>query len=382
MHKKIKQMSVFLFTIIGLTCFHLTGKAEIMTSLTQRQQSIVGISALTAVGNWDKLNTTLHTALDNGLTVNEIKEILLQMYAYTGFPKSLNGINTLITVQQERHKLGIRDNAGPEPQLLPSETNRYAYGKSVVEKLFGPEKGKALYAISVPATDTFLKEHLFADIFSRGILSFQDRELATVSALAALETVEPMLQAHMTGALNTGLTTEQLNGMIDMIDALLGEEPANKARAILAGISGTQSAPQNMARIDTVFARGEKNPYGQFFTGQTYLQRLSEYDDIWHASIANVTFEPKARTNWHTHTGGQILLVTGGAGYYQEKGKAARRLRKGDVVRIPFHVEHWHGAAPDSWFSHISLETNGIDNKVDWLNPVTDTEYETATKGE
>lgn len=95
--------------------------------------------------------------------------------------------------------------------------------------------------------------------------------------------------------------------------------------------------------------------------------------------MANVTFEPAARTNWHTHSGGQILLVMDGIGYYQEKGQPARRLTKGDVVRIPPDVNHWHGAAPNSWFVHVSLETNGETNKVTWLEPVTDEEYRGAT---
>ena len=123
------------------------------------------------------------------------------------------------------------------------------------------------------------------------------------------------------------------------------------------------------------FQKGKIHPYNKYFTGTTYLYRLSENDNIWNSSIANVTFEPKARTNWHKHSGGQILLVTAGEGRYQEKGKPARILKKGDVVRIPLNVEHWHGAAPDSWFSHISIETNLPDNATTWLEPVTDKEY-------
>ena len=127
--------------------------------------------------------------------------------------------------------------------------------------------------------------------------------------------------------------------------------------------------------VDTIFARGEKNPYGQFFTGQTYLNMLSAGDDVFNAPIGNVTFEPGARTNWHKHDGGQILLVLGGEGRYAERGKEVRVLHKGDVVRIAPDVEHWHGAAPDSWFVHVSLETNMPRNKVTWMEPVTDEEY-------
>lgn len=127
--------------------------------------------------------------------------------------------------------------------------------------------------------------------------------------------------------------------------------------------------------IDTIFAMGEKNPYGKFFTGQTYLNMLSANDSVFNAPIGNVTFEPGARTNWHKHSGGQILLVLAGEGRYQERGKDVQILHKGDVVRIAPEVEHWHGAAPESWFTHISVETNVPNNNAQWLEPVTDAEY-------
>ncbi len=129
------------------------------------------------------------------------------------------------------------------------------------------------------------------------------------------------------------------------------------------------------APIDTIFAQGEPNPYGKYFTGQTYLTMLSSNDTVFNAPVGNVTFEPKARTNWHKHTGGQILLVLAGEGRYQERGKEVQVLHKGDVVRIAPDVEHWHGAAPESWFTHISLETNVPNNQAIWLEPVTDEEY-------
>ena len=129
------------------------------------------------------------------------------------------------------------------------------------------------------------------------------------------------------------------------------------------------------SEVETIFEQGGENPYGEFFTGRTYLTMLSPNDDVWNAPIGNVTFEPSARTNWHKHGGGQILLVLGGEGRYGERGKKPRVLKKGDVVRIAPDVEHWHGAAPDSWFVHISVETNVPDNKAEWLEPVSEEEY-------
>ena len=149
------------------------------------------------------------------------------------------------------------------------------------------------------------------------------------------------------------------------------------AAAVFSIVFVTQGKAEDMkkAPIDTVFAQGDKNPYGQYFTGQTYLTLLNPNDTTFNAPIGNVTFEPGARTNWHRHSGGQILLVLAGEGRYQERSGELRILHKGDVVRIAPNIEHWHGAAPDSWFTHISLETNVPDNQVTWLEAVTDSEY-------
>lgn len=127
--------------------------------------------------------------------------------------------------------------------------------------------------------------------------------------------------------------------------------------------------------IDTIFEQGDVNPYSKFFTGTTYLTRLNTPHGMFKTSLANVTFEPGARTHWHKHDGGQILLVLNGEGRYQERRKEIRILKKGDVVHIPADVEHWHGAAPQSWFVHISVEPNPEKTKTEWLSPVTDGEY-------
>lgn len=129
------------------------------------------------------------------------------------------------------------------------------------------------------------------------------------------------------------------------------------------------------APINTIFGQGDINPYGEFFVGQTYLQSLVARDDVLNSSIANVTFEPGARTNWHKHSGGQILLVLSGQGRYQTRNGEIQVLNPGDVVQILPDIEHWHGAAPDSWFTHVSIEPNIPNNQVQWLEPVSDEQY-------
>ena len=131
-----------------------------------------------------------------------------------------------------------------------------------------------------------------------------------------------------------------------------------------------------MDEFKDVFPRGEENTaYSKYFVGQSYLNMLSVEQVV----IGNVTFEPGCRNNWHIHHaksgGGQILLCTAGRGYYQEWGKEPRELNPGDVVNIPAEVKHWHGAAPDSWFSHVAVEVPGTETKNEWCEPVSDEDY-------
>ena len=136
-----------------------------------------------------------------------------------------------------------------------------------------------------------------------------------------------------------------------------------------------QDVRQNLS----AFPVGNANTgFAQYFTGRSWLASLTSAKDL-NVSVANVTFEPSCRNNWHSHTGGQILIAVGGKGYYQEKGKPARLLLPGDVVESVPDVVHWHGAAPDSWFSHLAIECNPQTNKNTWLDPVTDAEYAAAT---
>ena len=132
--------------------------------------------------------------------------------------------------------------------------------------------------------------------------------------------------------------------------------------------------------IDPIFALGEENPFGQYFVGQSYLKMLCTEG----VGIGNVTFEPGCRNNWHIHHaqkgGGQILLCTAGRGWYQEWGKPAQQLHPGDVVKIPAGVKHWHGAAKDSWFAHLSVEVPGEETSNEWLEPVDDESYNDLEK--
>lgn len=207
-------------------------------ALDPKQQSIIPIAAFTANGDLTKLKIALQDGLEAGLTVNEIKEILVHLYAYTGFPRSLNGINTFMALMEERQAQGIQDTMGNEASPLPAEMNRDDYGANVRAKLAGwetipPPGGYQLFA---PIIDTFLKEHLFADIFARDVLDFQSRELVTISALASMSGTGGQLQFHLGAAMNTGLTEAQMQGFIAILRVKVGQQEADDAAAILARV--------------------------------------------------------------------------------------------------------------------------------------------------
>lgn len=137
---------------------------------------------------------------------------------------------------------------------------------------------------------------------------------------------------------------------------------------------------ENEKTFQQMFPQGEPLPeqFSKYFTGQAWLARLTT-DAALNVPVSNVTFSPGCRNNWHSHTGGQLLIAVGGRGYYQEKGRPARELLPGDVVEIAPDVVHWHGAAPDSWFSHLAVECNPATNVNTWLEPVDDAQYDAAT---
>jgi 4-carboxymuconolactone decarboxylase len=207
-----------------------------MQALSPRQQGIIAISAFTANGDLEGLKSALHADLDAGLAVNEIKEILVQLYAYAGFPRSLNAIQTFMAVMEERQARGVEDAVGQEATPVPPEMDRDAYGARVRANLAGskeipPPTGYQLFA---PVIDRFLKEHLFADIFVRDNLDHQSRELATVSALASMTGTASQLRFHLGAAMNTGLSEDQMKDFVATLESRVGTPEAERASGTLA----------------------------------------------------------------------------------------------------------------------------------------------------
>ncbi|MES2064605.1 MAG: carboxymuconolactone decarboxylase family protein [Bacteroidota bacterium] len=226
-------LSILLITSCFYTSVNAQNKMENNQKLDPKQQSIVRISALTATGDIEKLKVQLNKGLDAGLTTNEIKEVLVQLYAYCGFPRSLNGITTLMAISEERKAKGLSDTDGKAVTPI-NDPDKYQTGKKTLQTLTGREE-KALTGANAfaPAIDTFLKEHLFADIFSRDVLNHQQRELVTISALAAMTGVASQLQAHIGMGMNTGITESQLTDAFRIIDQTAGKTQGDLARATL-----------------------------------------------------------------------------------------------------------------------------------------------------
>lgn len=220
---------------------------------------------------------------------------------------------------------------------------------------------------------------LFGEVWSReDKLSLRDRSIVTVVALLAQGLTDSSFQYHLMTAKKNGVTKTEISEILThaafyagwpkawaafrMAKEIWAEEPDGSAR----------SAHENAM----LFPIGKPNDaFAQYFIGQSYLAPVSTSQ----VGIFNVTFEPGCRNNWHIHHaakgGGQILICVAGEGYYQEEGQPARRLYPGDVVNIPAEVKHWHGAAPDSWFSHLAVEVPGEGTSNQWLEPVADDAY-------
>ena len=225
------------FTIIGFLSGNLfgQGKIESKQALTAQQQNIISISAITAKGNLDQLKPALNKGLEAGLSINEIKEVLVHLYAYCGFPRSIRGLQTFMEVLEERKAAGIKDQVGAEASPIDQEPDKYERGKNVLAELTKTAQVKPTsgYGAFAPVIDTFLKEHLFADIFERDVLTYAERELVTIAVLGSLGGVEPMLRSHLSICLNVGITPEQLKEFTQIIVLTIGEKEGESARVIL-----------------------------------------------------------------------------------------------------------------------------------------------------
>ena len=354
---------IVIFVIVMMTMVTVQGE-----TLTERQKGLAACACLMAQGDLERLEPAVKTALDNGVTINELKEAFSQLYAYTGFPRSLNALGVLKKVL-ESGKLGNSSFSGlgtnvtspnaqtpkwqegkpwKRPEIWGDAAKALKQGTEVQTKLTGIEYNYDF----CPQDDYYLKAHLFGDIFAGDQLSHADREIVTVAALSGLEGVAPQLAAHKRGAVNMGNSQE----LVDELCAWLDSE----------GYTLRSRFPKGVANVN----------YAQYFIGDSFVAPIKPANlgenEATVMPIVNVTFEPGCRNNWHIHHGAhQILICVSGKGWYQEWGKEPIALTPGMVIDIPEGVKHWHGAQEDSWFQHYTTHVKtGGEESTQWLEPV------------
>ena len=221
---------------------------------------------------------------------------------------------------------------------------------------------------------------LFGEVWSRNdLLSLRDRSLVTLTSLISQGITDSSLTYHLQEAKKNGITRTEISEIITHIAFYAGWPKAwaafRQAKEVWKEDMSVEDAKSRFQQ-EMIFPIGEPNTaYAKYFKGNSYLARISSEQ----VAIANVTFEPGCRNNWHIHHatsgGGQILICVDGEGWYQEEGKPAQALKPGDVVEIPAEVKHWHGAAKDSWFSHLAFEVPGENASNEWCEPVEDDVY-------
>ena len=295
-------------------------------TLTERQKGLAACACLMAQGDLERLEPAVKMALDNGVTINELKEAFSQLYAYTGFPRSLNALGVLNKVLDNKQPSWQEGKPWKRPEIWDDAAKALKQGTEVQTKL----SGRPFDYNFCPQDDYYLKSHLFGDIFAGDQLSAADREIVTVAALSGLEGVAPLVDELCTWLCKEGYT------------------------------------------LSTKWPKGDPNPYGKYFIGQSYLADVG-------GGVINVTFEPRCRNNWHIHHKQvQVLICVAGRGWYQEWGKTPIPMTPGTVIAIPAEVKHWHGAQKDSWFQHLTYHKDvqeGASNE--WCEPVDDATYDT-----
>lgn len=297
--------------------------------LSKKQEKIVIISSFTARGELEKLKPELIAGLEAGLTVNEIKEVLVHLYAYSGFPRSLRGLQTFMSVLDERKAAGITDNWGHEASPVTDTRDKYERGKEILSELQGitPPEGRetAGYAGFSPEIETFLKEHLFADIFERDVLTYAQREMVTVSVLMGLGGVEPMLNSHMNLSLNVGITPAQLQQIINIIEINVSKENAEAAKVVLHELLQTKGLSTE-AKISEM-VNGVK------------IEKVSFPNRFYNNVAGNLYFPP----NYDTNKKYSAIVIGHPFGGVKEQtsGLHAQKMAELGYITLAFDATHY-----------------------------------------
>ena len=240
--------------------------------------------------------------------------------------------------------------------------------------------GRDNLGIFAPEFAHFNDDILFGENWNNTDITLKTRSLITIISLMSQGITDSSLKYHLQNAKNNGVTKEEIAASITHAAFYAGWPKAwatfNLAKEVWKDSDTKELSQKDIYANSIMFPIGNPNTaYAKYFIGQSYLAPISTTQ----VKIFNVTFEPKCRNNWHIHEakkgGGQMLIAIGGRGYFQEWGKEPIEMHPGDIINIPANVKHWHGAAPNSWFSHLAIEVDGEETSNKWLEPVSDEEY-------
>ena len=333
--------------------------------LSRRDRSLVTVAALVANGRTSQLQFHFGRALDHGVTPVELSELVTHVAYYAGWPVGTEAAAELASVFRAR-KLSVD---AADPELLALDPDKEAARKQSVARV----------AVLAPGLAQYTNEPLFSEVWRRPGLAPRDRSLVTVATLIATGQAEQM-PFHLGRALDNGLTEPEASEVVAHLAFYCGWPRAFSAVGPLGEVLKARqqpATPEPPAEL-TVTPRAEAPHFSgppANFTGEVEVESLFRADLDGDNGGGMVHFQPGARTAWHTHPRGQTLVVTAGVGWVQQEGKARHTIRVGDVVRIPPHVRHWHGASAEQAMSHIAIAESVDGSSVTWMELVPDAIY-------
>lgn len=367
MNIKLKIITTLLGVFFGCGIVtSQTPKAE--QAMDSKRQHITEVAALTGKGDLDKLKIVLIDGLNDGMAVSELKEVMVHAYAYCGFPRALRGLQTLVAVLDERKAKGIEDDWGRKASPITDTRSKYERGRDILVEISGipADAPKADYAILAPEIEVFLKEHLFADLFERDVLTYAERELTTVAVIASLgKGVEPMLKGHMGIALNVGITPDELRSVLAIVEKNIGRDEADGGRLALNEVlqsQGLTTAPEAPAVTIGNGVKKQKVTFHNRFlidmVGDLYFPANYSPAKKYAAIIVGHPFGgvKEQTSGLHARKLAEIGYVTLAfdASYYGESGGYPRRMESPEVRVDDF------SAAVDFLPNHPAVEADKI----------------------